>query len=287
MKRRMSIRVVTKTNNVKGVTMKRILLSLILSLVLVLGVTGAVLADDPTEVNVTWDGSGVVITGVDSGDSTTSLNTGGVGISGSFTVVDSNDNPYGYGVDTFTASLNANVEDGGFIQLLTERLNSKSSSYGPAGQESYTFVFIDDGVASLATRTWTNYASMKDPTYGYQLPGGHNIVVSSSAYLISRYILDGQGNSGEISATGSGTAILDDMSNEVSGNGGVRFGWGCGCYTDANYNATGSGTFSVTGTGNTLVDFIGLGMSSGGGTLGIVANFIDGFSINNYAVTAR
>lgn len=267
--------------------MKKVLFSVVIAVVLLFAVSGIALADDPTEVSVTWDGTGWIGANVNTGDSSTSLNTEGTNINGSLNVKDYNDNPYSYTVDTFSSLLNASVSNGGYISLITNRLTSKVSMYGLAGQQSGTLVGINDGTASVALRTWTNYAAMKDPTYGYQLPGGHNITVSSSLYTIDRWITDGQGNAGYIVSNGNGSAVLDCMSTEASGNGGVRFGWGCGCFTDANYTATGSGHFNVTGIGNTQVTFGGLGITSGGGALSIIADFINGFSIGDYSLTAK
>jgi len=262
-------------------------LALVVALILV---PSTVLADDPTQVDMNWDGSGFVGTTVNTGDATTNFATAGNYINGSFTATDSNNNPYNYGVDSFSAYLNANVGNGGYIEMTTDRFTSKESMYGPAGQQSGAFVGTSDGSAAMAVRTTTNYAAMKDPTYTYQLPGGHNIVVDGSYYEINRWVSDGQGNSGSILSNGAGSAILDCMCTEASGNGGVRFGWGCGCYTDANYQATGAGYFNVTGVGNDSVAFLGfpgLEISSGGGSLSIIANFLEGFSIGNYSLTAK
>ena len=48
--------------------MKRLIISLILGLVLILSVSGMALADDPTTVDVTWDGAGMVDGTVTAGD---------------------------------------------------------------------------------------------------------------------------------------------------------------------------------------------------------------------------
>lgn len=269
--------------------MKKLIgIALILSLMVTMLFSGAVFADDPTEINIDWDGAGYVGGNVNTGDAATTFSSGGSSIFGSFAAADANNNPYSYGVDSYSAYLKADVS-GGYIQMITNRLTSKESMYGPAGQESGAYVGTADGIASMAVRTTTNFAALKDPTYTYQLPGGHNIVVQdSSLYEIERWVLDGQGNEGFILAGGSGSAVLDSMSSEASGNGGVRLGWGCGCYTDASYNAVGSsGLFNVTGVGNSEVTYQGLGMSSGGGTLSIIANWANSFSINDYSLTAK
>jgi hypothetical protein len=247
------------------------------------------MAAGPTQVDINWNGSGAIGSVVDTGDAVTTFNTSGNLISGSFTSADSNDNPYTYNVDSFSSYLNASVTGGGSIAMTTERLTSKESMYGAAGQESYSFVGTNGGTASLTARTVTNYAALSDPTYTYQLPGGHNITVAdSTSYLIQRYVGDGQGNSGEVIATGAGSATLDNMVSGASGNGGVSFGLGGGCYTDAAFNATGTaGSFQVTGVGNDSVSFNGLGVSSGGGSLSLVANWVNNFNVGNYSLTAN
>jgi hypothetical protein len=242
----------------------------------------------PTEVNIDWNGAGQIGSSINTGDSSTVWSTAGNFISGSFVAKDKNDNPYNYGVDSNEYVINASVSGGGYIEMQTDRLTSKESTYGTPGQQSYAFVGANDGDIALVNRTTTNYAAMKDPCYQYQLSGGHNITVAnSSAYEITRFIADGKGNTGNIYAFGDGDAVLDSMSSEMGGTG-IKLGHGCGCYTDANYTASGgSGHFEVTGVGNNSVVFEGLGLSSGGGSLSIVANWANNFSIDNYAVTAK
>jgi len=87
-------------------------------------------------------------------------------------------------------------------------------------------------------------------------------------------------------ALGNGQATLDCMNAEMSSSK-VRLGRGCGCYTDANFNATGTGGhFEVSGTGTNGVSLDGLGISSGGGTLQFIANWNNSFSIADYSVSA-
>lgn len=263
--------------------MKKVLFSVILAMVMLFAFSGVALADDPTTVVVSWDGGGAVVATVNSGDSNSGVGTGGSAISGTYTAVDSNNNPYSYGIDNFSALLNASVTDGN-INTGVNRVNSYPS-YGAGGQQSWSNV-LTDGTASMAYRSVTNYAAMTDATYTYQLPGGHNIIVSGD-YIIDRGILDGRGNAGTILATGSGSAILDCMSAEASGVWNLAFGRGAGCYTDANYQATGSGNFNVTGVGNDSVVFNGMGISSGGGALSVIANYINSFNINDFSLTAH
>lgn len=269
--------------------MRKVMIGIVLAVVVTLLCAGSAFAADPTTVEVEWDGSGAVWTDVAAGDDATSgFFTGGETISGSYATTDSNNNPYSYGVDSFSSHLNASVENG-VIDTWCTRTDSKTSMYGDAGQSSWSFVGVDDGVASMAYRSTTNYAAMKDCGYKFQLPGGHNVVVDGASYYeIDRGVEDGRGNSGTLSAYGDGDATLDCMSTEASGCWDLRFGRGCGCYVDANFNAAGSsGHFEVFGEGNNSVTFNGMGMSSGGGSLGIVADWVGSFSIADYSLTAN
>lgn len=268
--------------------MKKILVSVILALVMLIGVSGMALADDATTTTVTWDGAGEVSASVDSGDSNGGVTTGGDLIQGTLTVVDSNNNPYSYGVDSFSSHLNASVTNG-IIDTGVARVNSYVPMYGNGGQVDNAFVGVTDGTASMAFRSTTNYAQLVNASYGYQLAGGHNIVVSNAAYyFIDRFISDGRDNSGEVIADGDGTATLDCMSSEASGAWDLKLGRGAGCYTDANFSATGTaGTFQAIGIGNNSVVFNGMGFSSGGGTLSVIANWLNNFNISDYSLTAH
>jgi len=262
--------------------LKKILIALLLALLLTFSFSSAVFAD----VHVTWDGSGGVWADVDTGDAEAGFITGGDAISGSYSARDANDNPYSYGVDSFSTLFTGSVTNG---LMNTGCLRTDSTGmYGAAGQLSWSIVDVEDGTASMAYRSTTNFAQMTDATYGYQLSGGHNIVVNADDYEIDRGILDGRGNSGTLFATGSGSATLDCMSAGASGVWDLVFGRGAGCYTDANFNATGSGGhFAVTGTGVNSVTFNGMGVSSGGGSLSVIADWANNFSINDFSLTAK
>lgn len=258
-----------------------------MALIATLALSGAVMADEPTTVTVTWDGAGGVGTNVDCGDSNAGFTTIGDAIVGSYTATDSNDNPYNYKIDSFVSEINASVINGQ-ISTGIARVNSYTGMYGNGGQVDSAFVGVSDGTASLAFRSTTNFAQMVDASYQHQLSGGHNIVVNGSSYNLDRFISDGRGNSGDVFASGTGIATLDCMSSEASGCWNLKLGRGAGCYTDANFNASGaSGIFQVTGVGVDSVTFNGLGMSAGGGTLQVVANWVNNFSISDYSLTAH
>lgn len=265
---------------------KIIVIALVLAIAFTLCFGVVALADDPTEVVVTWDGGGTVGETVTTGDTTSGFLTSGYYITGSYTAKDSNDNPYTYGVDSFSAYLIASVTNG-FINTGVTRVSSYVPMYGSGGQNSWSSVVVDGGVASMAYRSTTNFAQMTDGSYTYQLSGGHNIVANADFYSILRSISDGRGNSGYVIANGTGTATLDCMTSEASGVWSLTLGRGGGCYTDASYSAVGDGYFEVTGVGVNSVTYNGLGMSSGGGSLSIIANFVNSFSIGDYSLTAN
>lgn len=224
-------------------------IALVLALAVMLGMPSVALADDPSVVTVNWDGTGGVAATVNTGDATAGFNTFGDGVSGSYTATDSNNNPYSYGVDNFSSYLNAGVANG-YISTGCYRDSSYAGMYGNAGQNSYSYVSAYGGTASMAYRSTTNFAQMVDGSYKFQLPGGHNIVANADDYFMDRGINDGRGNLAWTTAVGSGTATLDCMSAEASGCWGLQLGTGAGCYKDANFNATGAGTFTAHVQGN-------------------------------------
>jgi hypothetical protein len=278
---------------------KKIFVIAVAIALLVTSIMGStVLAADPDTVTTSWSGSGHVDVTSNSGDTTSGVITEGEGIAGTYTVTDQNDNPYGYGVDTYSAVLTATVTNG-FIDSGSQRLTSKESMYGDPGQISWSVVAVDGGSASMAYRTWTNYASLKDPGYTYQLAGGHNIVVDAEAYMIDRGLTASDGSTAYTYALGSGEATLDNMCSEASADG-VRLGWGCGCYTDASFSATGTGTFNLVAVGEDeitmphanaygdlepgAITVTGDG-TPGGTTLNLLATWTSSFNIANYSVS--
>jgi hypothetical protein len=202
--------------------------------------------------------------------------------------VDSNNNPYNYGVDNFSSLLTANVTDG-YITTGMARLNSYAPMYGVGGQTDYSSVLVDGGTASMAFRSTTNYAQLVNASYGYQLPGGHNIVAVGDLYQMTRTISDGRGDSAAFNAMGTGSAILDCMSSEASGAWNLTLGRGAGCYTDANFNATGMGTLQLYSTGVDSVTLNGMGanVTGPGANITFLASWSNSVSLTDYSVTAH
>ncbi|MCD6470693.1 hypothetical protein J7L29_07845 [Candidatus Bathyarchaeota archaeon] len=231
-----------------------------------------------TEVDVGWDTSGSVSISVFADDDAESyFNTEGSYISGKFYAKDANDNPYGYGVDTFDVWAEAEVEGGGYIEFWTVRTDSHGS-YGGAGQKRYSFVSSSDW-ASMKFRDNTNFARLRCSEYGFQ---SNDQFQASGNYTIFHQLTDSDENGMYVSLEGLGSGKITVMNGEAWGSS-WKFGKGCGCYTNAKASATGSGTFVATGWAqNYLKSDLGFELPSGGSFLLSIA-FEDGFSIDNFA----
>ena len=235
---------------------------------------------DTTTTDITWNfggGTGLNIDFVNGDDSASSLNTAGNHAWGEFHGVDSDDNPYGYGVDSGSFSTKAYVEGGGQIVFDVTRTDSLTSMYGPSGQYTYSGVGTTDGEASIVTQTSTNYAGQKSCNYGWQASDQYS--ASGSEFSINHYINDGDGDSARVSVwNGNGSATVTSMGDEMGGSS-FRLGWGCGCYNNANASGTGSGTFELYGNASNALS--GNGWSSGGGTYLQQINYLDGFNVSD------
>jgi len=260
-------------------------IAMALALIASLAVGSVALAADPTEVIVNWDGGGSVGGSVTAGDDASANFYSGSNYQvGEFHAVDNNNNPYGYGVDSCTFSLDTSLNGGGMASLLVDRTDAKTS-YGGAGQQSYTSVFTYDGCATLQNRSSTNYASMKDCNYGWNA-NDHITVSGSSYYELQRYVDSGAGNYAEINATGGGDADLDCMGSEASA-GQVRLGFGCGCYTNANFTANGAGTMELYAQGNNSTTTAMAPGMTGATSFDFVASWVGTFNIPDYSTTAN
>lgn len=266
---------------------KRILgIALAVAMLASLLVGSSVLAADPTGVNVTWAGAGVVDGVVNAGDdAVTYFHSEGTSHIGEFNAIDDNHNPYGYGVDSCSFSMETAITGTGWAGLDVNRTDSKASMYGAAGQQSYTYVGVINGVATLQNRANTNYASMRDCNYSWH-SNDHITVIGADSYDLDRWMDSGTGNLASLQASGTGDADLDCMSAEASG-GQVRLGASCGCYTNAHFNATGSGAFQLDGVGNTSATTAMAPGMVGASSFSIVANWASSFSIADYSVTAN
>jgi len=268
---------------------KLIGIALVLAVVASLTLGSAVFAADPTEVDITWDGSGEVGGSVAAGDdANASFYSGSVYQVGEFHAIDNNDNPYGYGVDSCTFSLETSLNDAGEAWLEVSRTDAESSGYGDPGQQSLTYVGFEGGSATLQNRSSTNYASMEDCNYGWHA-NDHITVTGASSYYLQRYMDSGATNYAEINASGVGDVDLDCMSSEAS-EGQVRLGWGCGCKPYSAYDgfsANGTGTVELKAWGDSSATTAAIPGMTGAQSFDIVANWVGGsFSLIDYYMTA-
>ena len=270
--------------------MKKILLSLFISVLLIMGIVGVVAADTPTTVDIDWDGAGSVNGTVVAGDdSFATFHSEGNYHTGLFHAVDENDNPYTYNVDTCLYTMETAIDGTGWADFQVDRTDAKTS-YGVAGQQSYSYVGVANGSATLQNRSKTNYASMRDCNYGWNA-NDHITVTGATSYTIHRYMdsdstISG-GNFASIFVYGSGNADLDCMNAEASA-GQVKLGSGCGCYTNAEFSANGTGTMQLDGVGNnSATTALAPGMT-GATSFSFIADWVGGsFNVADYSTTVN
>jgi len=276
--------------------MKRLAISLLLALVLVLSVgTVAMGADPVTQVDVNWSGTGsingnsIVGSGWDGAGTSfaeSAFNTGGSAIVGSYTVTTQGKTTYDVWGDLgpkTTVDFIASATGGG-AKFQNNRTGATpyglNQHYADAGQVVYAYADTGTGTGSVdfSLSSIAQYAGMANTS------GGFN--ADASDYTLTNEVYSGTGNAAMFLAMGSGIANIDCW--HTSAGNGVNFGLGQGCYTDADAAMTGpAGTFAVTGQGATSVVYPGMGMSSGGGTLGIVANWVNSLNVANFSLSAN
>jgi len=287
---------------------KKIGIALVVALALILCLGTAVLADDPVEVNVDWDGEGEVGTTVIGGDDAiTTFHTAGSQIEGTFTASYS-DGSYPYmEVNTLVSRIDASVNDGGYIEYRTERTDCYGG-WSPAGQVSYSFVGTDDGNASMGTGSRSHLNGLID--YNYPLQGTLAVDGASNYEIIRSLSVDNIWTYAY--AEGSGLATLQCRNSAIDyqfAPSGAELGAYSGCPTKATFNAVGSGTFDLYArgdngatinntnmTGSTSGSLTWLGNTSfsgskvtatdagSGATLNIIANFTSNFDMGDYSI---
>jgi hypothetical protein len=273
--------------------MKKIFgIALALAVIAALAFGSVALAADPTDVVVNWNGGGSVGGSVTAGDdASVTFNATGSYIDGNLTVTDQNNNPYGYGVDTVNHYIQSTVGGGSSFYTITR--DDSGGSYGPPGQISYSYIFASGGTAEMATGGFTNFAELEDPTYSMpKTTSGKNFEANAGSYVIQRYIQTSDGDFAQFAAAGSGTAMIDCMSCNAW-NTWFNFARGSGCYTNADAQFTGTGTFNVYGEAGNQVNLPGLGLSAfgdgstGSASLNLVASWASSFTINDYSMSGN
>ena len=167
-----------------------------------------------TEVDVEWDGSGDTDIVVGNADAETEFHTGGGHIQGTFHAKDYKDNPYNYGIDTFDVEVVASTQNGGYIHTWTNRLTSKSSMYGNAGQTTKIYVESDD-TTELAFGSRTNYASMVNAQYGREKTTTGRQIEATGNYWAYHALYSGYGDYAQVEAIGSGSMRLKMMGEKT------------------------------------------------------------------------
>jgi len=230
-----------------------------------------------TTLTLNWDGSGSISTGMNTGDASFSFSSAGGHIFGSLSATDYDDNPYNYGVDTFQVEVRSFIENGGTTILSVSRDDSWTPMYGPADEQSYSYVSSDDE-ATLQFRVRTNFAQLRSSNYGFQ---SNQQFTATGNFEIDHQLINGN-NWADLYATGSGSVSIDHMSDDTFGST-FKFGFGCGCYTNSDATGTGGGLFQVTAHGDS--GLYGSGWSTSGSSDYIFGvTYSDGFSASNYWV---
>ena len=245
-------------------------------LVMLVAVAFAGVAMAQTTVDTTWSGSGLHEIHFKNGDDAASdFWTAGNSINGEYHAIDHDDNPYNYGVDTTDIKIKAHANNG-YIEYKFTRDDSYTS-YGSAGQESYTL--IDSfGDADFAWHSWSNYAQYRSCNYGWQ---SNNQIHATGSHLIDHYIDNGNNEGAEIVIDADGNTDLTIMSEDHWGSG-FKFGKGCGCYTNAHVDITGSGTFDLhANADNEITTDWGITTD---GYLNVHSEFGSGFHFSNFAL---
>lgn len=238
----------------------------------------AVVALSQTTSDLEWDVYGGVInhTFVAGDDATVSLGTGGAHAWGSLLDTDAENNPYSYGVDTVSTQVRANVTGGGGISFRMDRQDSWTPMYGGAGQYTATALSTSDGNAALAVKSRTNYAGMVMANYSWQ--NSDQYTADGSTYQIDHQVWSASGSEAFVHVLGSGSGALTLMTDTTNA-GGWRFGEGAGCYTNAKFVGTGSGTFQLGAEAPNNIA-TGWGWTVPGGSLSATVNYSNGFDVD-------
>jgi len=236
-----------------------------------------------TTIDTTWSGSGIITHDFYSGDDAeTHIYTSGSTISGEFHGVDSDDNPYGYGVDTTDAKIKSHVVDG-IIEYDFKKTDNYDRMYGPAGQESYTLIDTY-GTGDFAWHTNSNYAQLRNSNYGWQ--SNNQIQATGLHHIYHSFFIDDEYNEGaEIEVTADADTSITDMCEDHWGSS-YKFGKGCGCYTNAKVDITnGAGTFDLHAYGdNQITTDNGITVTGPGAHLNVHGDFGNGFHYSNFAL---
>jgi len=194
---------------------------------------------------------------------------------GEFHAQDADDNPYGYGVDTTSVQVKVNIENGGSLHFRMDREDGWVPMYGNPGQYTETLINTTDE-AWFATSTRTNYAQMRTCNYGWQNNSQYG--AQGDNFNLIHHIFVAADLKAGVAAYGSGSIDVTLMSDDIWGDQSWKLGRGCGCYTNASAEGTGSGSFTLWGTAPNHLE--GNGWSAGGGSFTMTIDYLNGFTAN-------
>ncbi len=262
-------------------TKKKTMIVSLMAIMLLMSVP-MVLAE--TDVSVAWSGIGDVDVTFNSGDDAVAR-LGAYGWTyGTFYAHDSDNNPYGYGVDSADALIRGGIGDGGTLLINYERTDAKTS-YGSAGQSYYSYITSTE-TGSLDTRVRSNYASLGSSNYAWQ---SNSQYTASGAYIADHVVSTGDSSYARFLAMGDGTLDINHMSDGASGES-IQFGRGQGCYTNADVYQTGAGSFVLRGQfDNSMTAGAGLGGWSISGPVTYESSWVfgTGFSLTDYSFSGN
>ena len=154
--------------------------------------------------------------------------------------------------------------------------------YGDAGQESYTYISTDD-TADFAWHSNSNYARLRNCNWGWQ--ANDQIHATGLHYIYHSFYIDSGYNEGaEIIVSANGDTSITDM-NEDHWKSSYKFGKGCGCYTNAHVDITGSGVFDLNAYADNQID-TDFGITTDG-FLNVHSKFSNGFHFSNFALSGN
>lgn len=273
--------------------MKKIFgIALVLAVLTTLCFGSVALAADPTNVNVTWSGTGAVGGTVTAGSTLATTNWSSVGnaISGTFTAHYEVRNPgdvSAKGSNHYTTSMDAQVSDGGWIDYYTTRGTLGSVAQGdasphPGGNQSYSYVeaYGTGSSAVMTTRsavsaflnassghsrgiadlTRTQPSAYSGPALGYT-------VTNASSFLIIRTLTASDGTYTGIGASGSGDARLYNIASVADTASSFCGGHPSAGEWHTHYQAfsadNGAGILQIQGLGNNSVTLTSLAHTNG------------------------
>ncbi|MBS7631795.1 hypothetical protein KEJ47_09575 [Candidatus Bathyarchaeota archaeon] len=192
-----------------------------------------------TDMDLTWSGPGSVSGTFTSGDDAVVGMYADGWTHGQFHATDADDNPYNYQVDTTSAWFKGYIDDGGELYFDFDRRDSHESMYGPADQRTESYLG-SSGTGQLIFRTRSNYADLDSSNYNFQ---NNDHFLATGEYYAYHNVYNGNNWAGFMAA-GNGTLDIDHMTDDTWVTT-IKFGHGCGCYTNADVVQTGAGEFNL------------------------------------------